>query len=74
MSVDETQQAGTQAEGHLSVRSGVRIEMNAKGMPQPKVGVYEGTDEAEMQRVLDLAVLTYETVCQRLRLATNTQP
>ncbi len=43
-----------------TARSGVKIETNSKGKAQLKVQTYEGTTEAEMQRVLDLAIATYE--------------
>jgi hypothetical protein len=45
-------------EGQSAVRSGVRIEMNAKGQCQPKVSVYEGTTREQMQASLDIAIET----------------
>lgn len=59
-------------EGAPAVRSGVRIEVNAKLMPQPKIAVYEGTTEEEMQRLLDIAVLTLEATARRLGIQINT--
>lgn len=52
-------------EAQPAVRSGVRIEMNAKGQAQVKVSVYVGDTEQDLQEAKDLAVRTYQaTVLQ----------
>ncbi len=51
--------------------SSVKISMNAKGMAQPEVKVYEGVTREEMQRLLDLAVETFETTVTRLGARAN---
>ena len=53
-------------EQQQGVRSGVRIEMNAKGAAQVKVSVYEGTTIEEMQAVKDLAMQTYLATVREL--------
>ncbi len=53
------------------IKSGIRIETNSKGMAQVKVSVYDGVDEAEVQRLMDLAVKAYETVIARLGARAN---
>ncbi len=45
-------------QGHAGVRSGVKLEQTSKGPIQVKVNCYEGTTEAEMQRLKDIAVRT----------------
>lgn len=59
-------QHGELLEAQPAVRSGVKLDTTAKGFVQTKIAVYEGTTEEEMQRVLDLAVRTYETTVARL--------
>lgn len=68
MITPETQQHGSLETGaqEPAARSGVKIETNSKGKAQLKVQTYEGTTEAEMQRVLDLACDTYEAGLRRL--------
>lgn len=51
------------------VRSGVKIEMNAKGMAQVKVAVYEGTTVEAMEEAKTLALRTYEVTCRALGVA-----
>lgn len=53
------------------VRSSVKIETSAKGMAQPRIAAYEGVTEEEMQRLLALAILTYETAIARLGARAN---
>lgn len=53
------------------VRSSVKIDMNAKGLAQLKVHVYEDTTEEEMQRVKDLAIRTYQVAMMELSKITN---
>ncbi len=51
--------------------SSVKISENAKGMAQTEVKVYDGVTQEEMQRLLDLAVDTFEAGRRRLNLAGN---
>ena len=40
-------------------RSSVKVKTTAKGEAMPEVSAYEGTTEAEMARLSDVAVKTY---------------
>ena len=50
-------------------RSSVKIEVNAKDVPQVRVSVYEGTTEAQMQECLDLAIATLNAARRQLGLS-----
>ncbi len=52
---------------HEAVRSSVKLDINAKGAAQPKISVYEGTTEEEMQRIKDIAIRTLEVTLNELR-------
>ncbi len=51
--------------------SSVKIEMNSKGMAQPKVSVYDGVTEDEMKRLATLALTTFNDVTNRLGARAN---
>ncbi len=50
----------TEPEHQPEVRSSVKIDENAKGYPQLKIAIYEGTSDDEAQRIKDLAIRTFE--------------
>ncbi len=52
-------------------KSSVKVVMNAKGMAQPEVKVYEGTSEDEMARIATLALDTFTSVVNRLGARAN---
>jgi hypothetical protein len=49
-------------------RSSVKIGMTAKGEAVPEVKVYAGTDEAEMERIRQLAIATYNATAREVRV------
>ncbi len=52
-------------------KSSVKVVMNAKGMAQPEVKVYEGMTETEMARIATLALDTFNSVVNRLGSRAN---
>jgi hypothetical protein len=54
-----------------AVRSGVTIQTTAKGFAQVKTQVYAGETEEEMDRLKNLAVLTYEKTIAMLGARAN---
>jgi hypothetical protein len=48
-------------------KSSIAIAMNAKGEAQPTIKIYEGTDEAEVERIRLLAVATWDRVVAEVR-------
>lgn len=58
---------GEVAESGALLRSWVKIEANAKGLPQVKVQVCVGDTAEMMQEAKDLAVSTYTTTVRSLR-------
>jgi hypothetical protein len=59
-------QPGELLEAAPAVRSGIKIETNSKGFAQVRVSVYSGETEEEMERLKNLAVLTYEKTIAQL--------
>lgn len=57
----------TPLEAMPAERSVVKIEVNSKGSAQAKVAVFEGTTEAEMERLRLLAFKTFDAVQDDLR-------
>ncbi len=51
--------------------SSVKIEMNSKGMAQPKVSVYDGVTPEEMARLGTLALATFNDLVNRLGARAN---
>lgn len=54
----------------LEQKSSVKITCNAKGEAQPEIKVYEGTDAAELERIRNLAVQTYNETQRDVRVTT----
>lgn len=50
-------------------KSKVKISCNAKGEAQPEVTVVEGADPAEVERIRQLAVQTYNATAREVRTA-----
>jgi len=48
-------------------RSSVQIDQTAKQVPMLRVKVYSGETDAEMQRIMDLALRTYEVGLRKLQ-------
>lgn len=52
-------------------KSSIKISCNAKGEAQPEIKIVEGADAAEIERIRQLAVSTYNATQREVRIGAS---
>lgn len=58
-------------EYQVEAKSSVKISCNAKGEAQPEIKIVEGADAQEIERIRQIAVLTYNETAKAVRVQTG---